>query len=219
MDADVVWAIKDWDEVFETRHSRAEKGPRRYLLIPTDRQSEAYVSLMGSTGGQAAYGLFVGLCRIAARCPKRGILADEKGPYTPRRIAEKLRASVASVNRSIELLSCPSIGWLRRTSAAHAPVDAPVDAPDARRESAGCSPEKVGDSGLGTGTGTETKPPYPPPSGGAGGAEVSPSGGYRPRRNPRADRRAEKLAAASAAAERVRSEEAAKEKAKGAWHG
>ncbi|MDQ5979149.1 MAG: hypothetical protein QG602_2123 [Verrucomicrobiota bacterium] len=219
MDADVVWAIKDWDEVFETRHSRSEAGPRRYLLIPTDRQSESYVSLMGSTGGQAAYGLFVGLCRIAARCPKRGVLADEKGPYTPRRIAEKLRASVASVNRSIEMLSSPSIGWLRRTRAGHAPVTAPVTAPDTRRESAGCAPGKVGDSGLGTETGTETKPPYPPPSGGSGGAEVSPAGGYRPRRSPRADRRAAKLAAASEAAERVRAEEAEKAQKASVWHG
>jgi len=213
--AEVVWAIKDWDEVFETRHSRAEKGPRRYLLVPTDRQSEAYVSLMGSVGGQATYGVFVGLCRIAARCPKRGVLADEKGPYTARRIAEKLRASVASVNRSIEMLSHPSIGWLRRTSAGQAPVDAP----EPRRESAGCAPGKVGDSGLGQGLGTETKPPYPPPSGGKCGDLSSAGGGHKPRRSPRAERKAGILAAAAEAANRAKAEEEAKASAKGAWHG
>jgi hypothetical protein len=151
-----VWEIKDWTHVFETRHSRSEAGPRRYLLVPTDRQSEAYVVLMRTSAGLVAYAVFVGLLRIAARCPRRGVLEDEKGPFTTARIADKLRIPVGMVERAIATLSAAEVGWLRRKSAGKAP-DEPApkrresagEAPDERRKSAGEAPVKVGDSGQG----------------------------------------------------------------------
>lgn len=115
----VAWSIKDWNEVFEDHRSR-EVTRLHYLPCRVlDRKSDAYATLVTMDGGVEAYGVFWALVLIAARCPVRGVLSDDRGPMTAIRLAVKSRLPVNSVERALGLLSMPEVGWLQQVSSTH----------------------------------------------------------------------------------------------------
>lgn len=107
-----VYAIKDWNEVFEDRRSREVARLQFLPCRVLDSKSDAYASLVAQDGGVEAYGVFWALVLVAARCPVRGILADDRGVLTPLRMSVKARIPLPIVERSIPLLSSPDVGWL-----------------------------------------------------------------------------------------------------------
>ncbi len=141
----VLLAIKDWDEVFEDRRSRAVDRLQFLACRVLDRKSEAYAILVALPGGVEAYGVFWALVLVAARCMPRGILSDDKGPLTAPRLAAKTRMPVDCIERAIVLLSRSDVGWLvsvdgapsaRRPRAVQideSAVRAPSDPPSERR--------------------------------------------------------------------------------------
>lgn len=151
----VLWAIKDWDEVFEDRRSRAVDRLQFLACRVLDRKSEAYAILVALPGGVEAYGVFWALVLVAARCSPRGILADDKGILTPSRLAAKTRMPCEAIERAIGLLTRADIGWLvpsdsapsarrpRDAQTATSAVGAPSDPPSERRADGGkgnCAP-------------------------------------------------------------------------------
>jgi len=117
------WAIKDWDTVFEDHRSREVVRLAFLHARVLDRKSDAYAMLVAQEGGIEAYGVFWALVLVAARCPVRGVLADDKGVLTPLRMSIKAGIPLAPVERAIPMLSAPEIGWLVVRAAGGATTD------------------------------------------------------------------------------------------------
>lgn len=105
--------IKDWNDVFETYRSREVKE-LKYVQLPVRRHSDSFRCLARTADGLTAYGVFMVLVAIAATCPRRGVLADDKGPWTPDRVAVRMGIPVKIVAKAISRLADPEIGWLVR---------------------------------------------------------------------------------------------------------
>lgn len=129
------YKIKDWESVWENYRSR-EVAEVRYVSLPVRRKSEARIELMLDDNGLAAFGLFILAVEIAACCPVRGVLADDKGPLTPKRIALRIGRPVAQVEALHGMLV--ACGWLVPceipAQRPHAPVPpgAPADSANHR---------------------------------------------------------------------------------------
>ncbi len=126
----MTYRIKDWDDTFEDFRSRAVKD-LHWVPFPIRQDSEAFLTLLGSPEGREAYAVFITLVQIAARCPVRGRLEDEKGDLTPQRISLRLRIPVPVVQAAIDLLRSPEIGWLVPCGGG---PDRCVDAPERRAQ-------------------------------------------------------------------------------------
>lgn len=129
-----VWQIKDWGAVFEDYRSR-EVARLSFLRFPLDRNSEAYKLLVQTPAGVAAYGVFCALMTVAARCPIRGVLADEKGPLTPERLSVRTGMPTKAIRDAIKRLSAPDVGWLE-------PANVTDGAPTAHRSTTDGPPTK-----------------------------------------------------------------------------
>jgi len=191
---DDYYTIKDWDSVFETKASRRCTQERRFVLVPTKRQSDSYHALMATREGREAYCVFIGLCRIAATCPRRGHLIDDKGPWDVARAAPVLGIESRVVERAVEMLASKRIGWLVPSNAppnapnAHPKRTAndPESAPEAHHESTENDPPKAPSTSrnwIGMGIGIGNTPPAPPQGGGSGQEK---STGIKPTRAQRA---------------------------------
>lgn len=122
-------AIKDWDTVFEDRRSR-EVNALQYLPVSAHRRESTTARLLGQTAsGREAYGLFWWCVLIAATCPRpRGVLSDDRGEWTPERIAAKCGWPVGTVRRAIQTLTATEVGWLYVVApTAQRAVQAPTD--------------------------------------------------------------------------------------------
>lgn len=121
------WAIKQWDDVFEDYRSREVKR-LRFLPFDLTRNSEAYRMLVSSRKGVEAYGVFWALVLVAARCPVRGVLADERGrSLSVARLAIKTGMSAEAIEDAIATLGNEDIGWLVRVQCPHPAGDAVSD--------------------------------------------------------------------------------------------
>lgn len=107
----MAYAIKDWNKVFENYRSR-EIDELNYVSWPVRRNSDAFMFLLSEPGGLEAFGIFAILVQIAARCSPRGTLADDKGDWTPARVAKRVGSDMALVERGFQLLASKDVAWL-----------------------------------------------------------------------------------------------------------
>lgn len=106
-----VYTIKNWGKVFENFRSRELKEPK-YVCWPVRLDSEGLGMLLETPDGLQAFGVFSVLVQLAAKCPVRGTLEDERGPWTVDRISKHLRIPRDILTRAFALLSSTEIGWL-----------------------------------------------------------------------------------------------------------
>ncbi len=209
----VVYGIREWNDVFETRQSRGEVTPRHYLLVPTDRQRESYAHLVRTDTGLAAYGLFICMCRISAMCPLRGILLDDKGPYTIERLAIRLMIVPATrIAKLVKILMAPPVQWIYPATSeqiAEATQRAACPSPPRRHRAApappSCRPDVApappfaGTLDVDLDLDVE-KPPHSPPAKRGGRGDSFGDGARKP---SRAERRAERDATIAAQANAI----------------
>jgi hypothetical protein len=113
------WKIKDWEERFTVSQSRREvkTGHRpRYVPIPINLGGESYRVLMASDEGRDAFAVFIGMVEIAAQMPVQGVLSDEKGPLSVKRISDKTGIPPRAIEAAITMLTNPEIGWLQEVA-------------------------------------------------------------------------------------------------------
>lgn len=130
------WAIKDWDSLFQKsdlRDSRVKTW--KYVPMPINLLGERYRTLAGTAKGLATIGVFLALCEVAANLPKRGVLADERGPLTLRALSIKTAIPERLLSSAITLLASPEIGWLVAESARQSSAT-PAEEPAQPAESA-----------------------------------------------------------------------------------
>mgnify|MGYP006969370887 CR=1 FL=1 len=106
------YRIRDWDEHFEVAQSRKIEGPLTWLATPTKHDGLGYRRLMAMKDGPALYGAWVLIASVAAKCPARGILADESGPLTSEDLELKTGCPADLFERALEVLCSKRIGWM-----------------------------------------------------------------------------------------------------------
>lgn len=140
------FAIKDWPETFEFNDSRKIKGALKWVRFPCRQDSTAFVKLSRTHEGVTAIGVFNILVQVGARCPVRGVLQDDNGPWTPERFAERFglhddpdsedaQKYLAFVKDSWARLA--RVGWLvpvSKTGDLPASPGTPGDLPDKRNK-------------------------------------------------------------------------------------
>lgn len=115
------YQIKDWGakrgrvRLFEVSQSARYDNPS-WFPYPINFEGECYAALMASDEGERAYGIFTALCALASTTPVRGLLADEDGSYSFRKIGVKTRIRHESVKWGVEYLLKPEIAWIQGVS-------------------------------------------------------------------------------------------------------
>jgi len=84
----------------------------QWLPLPIKLDGEGYAALMDHENGAAHFGVFVAVLEVAARCPRRGVLAGASGPYTEKSIARSIRMPEPVVIEALIRLASDDIGWV-----------------------------------------------------------------------------------------------------------
>lgn len=111
-DHSLVYRIRNWDQQFETRGSRKYSRPLARISLPTSLEGLVMRRLLSDPQGAAAYGVWILLLQIAAKTPRRGVLADATGIYTAADLALLTGLPELEVQTALELLCTPRIGLL-----------------------------------------------------------------------------------------------------------
>ena len=104
---------------FDKAHMRSEhktlikKGYRwPWVRVPTDMNCVGLKMLVRDVHGVAAFGVYILLVEAAANMHIRGVLADDRGGITLRRLSMLINVPLDVLGKSIELLIDPEIGWI-----------------------------------------------------------------------------------------------------------
>jgi hypothetical protein len=128
------YQIKDWDSYFENDRSR-NYDRCGFVCVPNKQHGMGFSRVMAEPDGAAIYGIFamiIGACSQQKR-PRNGWLTDNGlpphvaltarsrstnsqppigQPWDASDLAIKFRRPVTEINRAIEVLSNPKIGWI-----------------------------------------------------------------------------------------------------------
>jgi len=118
------YRIKCWNRTFEDRRSR-EIDRLKYVNVPVSDDGEGFRMLMSTPEGVQAYGAFIAVVRIAARMKSRGVLKDERGPLTARRLAVLAGMPHEVMEKALPMLASDDIGWLEDAEKAVAEASEP----------------------------------------------------------------------------------------------
>ena len=106
-----IYQIANWDQ-YETADSR-KRGKLSWVALPLKHDGRGFKRIMRHEDGMRIFAAWILILQVAAKCPKRGILADEKGtPLTPEDVAFKTDSSVEIMEKAFTFLSSDHIGWL-----------------------------------------------------------------------------------------------------------
>lgn len=101
---------------FLRQHANAElrkkDGPWFWVRIPTAMDSLSRQRLVQTAEGRQAYCVYVHLVSVAAKDPPRGVLADERGPFTYEDLALKTALPEKVIRDAVVMLSDPSVAWV-----------------------------------------------------------------------------------------------------------
>jgi hypothetical protein len=115
------YAIRDWDS-FEPSQAKRCKY-LNWVAVPNKHDGKTYRRLMRLPDAAAIYGAWVILLAVASKCRDRGVLADQDGPLTAEDLAIKTDFPQDVLQRALEVLSSPEIGWLSVTTRSPFRVD------------------------------------------------------------------------------------------------
>lgn len=117
MDAEpnrMAYRIRHWGQgLFEHDRSNGRSNSGlRWVAVPTKHDGKGFLRIMRRDPTGGLYGMWILLLAVAAKCPTRGVLADEDGPLTAEDIAIKVGADTGSMQTAIEFLMSPEVGWV-----------------------------------------------------------------------------------------------------------
>jgi hypothetical protein len=108
------WAIKDWDTFYEVKgsHRPTREVVYHWVAFPTKHDGKSYRRLTRHVDGERAMLAFVMMVEVAAKMPKRGVLADENGPLTAEDLSDMTGWEVSLFELGFKLLSNIRINWI-----------------------------------------------------------------------------------------------------------
>lgn len=108
----VLYSIRDWNDNFEVAQSRKLVKALDWVALPTKHDGKSFRRLMLMPDGPEIYGAWVLIVQVAAKCPKRGILADADGPLDTADLAIKTGCRQELFEKALKVLSAERIGWI-----------------------------------------------------------------------------------------------------------
>ncbi len=118
--SDMVLRVVDWDRRYETKATLKKSGPLDVVSVLTDLGRGQIQRLLDLPGGLHAFGIWNILWMLAARCTRRGVLADRGLPLTPHELAKAAKCSVPEIEQAVKLLRSPGVELLERVPLAEA---------------------------------------------------------------------------------------------------
>lgn len=102
---------------FDTKHANGELRKRGdqewfWVRIPVSMDSLSRQRLVQTGAGREAYCVYMHLVCLAAKDEPRGILADERGPFSLQDIFLRTSIPVSVLSDAIKLLCDESVGWI-----------------------------------------------------------------------------------------------------------
>lgn len=107
-----LYSVKDWGRIYENAGSRKIAGRLDWVPIPTRHDGLSYKRLMRRNDGLELYACWILIVAVAAKCPTRGVLADDDGPLSAEDVALKAGVSSDAMIRAFEVFASKEIGWL-----------------------------------------------------------------------------------------------------------
>lgn len=147
----IVYQIRDWDSHFENNKSR-ERNDCSFVCVPNKQHGLGFQRVVSEKDGSTIYGIWhmiVGTCSRQKK-PRLGWLTQDGHqtgtPLTPDDLSLQFRRPVKEVERALEFLSSPRVGWMicydlpevadneyPALSAREVPADCPNGAPEEKR--------------------------------------------------------------------------------------
>lgn len=144
------YRIRDWDIHFELAQGRKVKN-LSWVIFPVKHDGLGYRRLMAARDGAETYGAWVLIVQVAAKCPLRGTLVDERGPLGPQELSLKTGCPAEVFERAIQVLCMEEIGWLiseryERAGSALVPLERRLEErkEEERKEERGGAPADAG---------------------------------------------------------------------------
>ena len=108
------YRIRHWGNgMFEHRSSNGRSAASLpWVAVPTKHDGKGYLRLAAKDPTGAIYGCWILTLAVAAKCPIRGLLADEDGPLTIDDVALKTHRSTEAMQTAFKVLTSTEIGWL-----------------------------------------------------------------------------------------------------------
>lgn len=104
--------IRNFAENFTVSQNAKIVGPMSWVAIPTKHDGKGFRRLMSHDHGPQIYCAWVLMVQIAAKCPEKGVLADQDGPLTVEDIELKCACPARVLREAIEVLSSKGIAWI-----------------------------------------------------------------------------------------------------------
>jgi hypothetical protein len=155
------YAIRDWTRHFEPSQAKRNSGPLSWVAVPTKHDGRGFRRVMRLPNGPAIYAAWILMLQVAAKCPRRGILADEDGPLTADDLSIKTDCPAEHFQQAMEALTDPKIGWLTVDLTAGRPAR-PEGSHSETPPSALGSHSETPPSALGSHSETPPRPLIPP---------------------------------------------------------
>lgn len=166
-----LYKVRDWDRYFETSESRKRKHALAWVGMPCKHDGRGFNRLKRHPDWPSIYGAWSLVLQIAAKCPVRGTLADEDGPFTALDIADKVGLPEELVQRCFDLLTDPqaAINWLEVSEIPGSVPQTPADSSTPQQipadsgkhhpyqtEPDQTEPDRIPDGKSGSGSGEKT---------------------------------------------------------------
>ena len=124
-------SIKNWNTLFEVAQSKKVKGELHWVAVPTKHDGKSFRRIMRAERGIEVYAAWILILQVAAKCPVRGVLADDCGPLTTEDLELKTGCQRDTFDYAIKLLCSKEIGWLEELRDTTAVVHATTTGYDA----------------------------------------------------------------------------------------
>lgn len=117
-----VFVIRDWDKHFEVAQTR-RVAALSWVAFPTKHDGKSFRRLMLRSDATETYGVWCLLVQVAAKCVRRGVLADQDGPLDFEDFAIKTGAPAVAFQRALPILADPRIGWVTEDEYEPPPIE------------------------------------------------------------------------------------------------
>lgn len=108
----VLYSITGWTKHFEKSQSRRVDNVQ-WVPLPVKHDGLGYRRVMAMKDGMEIYAAWVLIVQVAAKCEKRGVLANDHGkPLTAADIALKTGGKADAISKALQVLSSEDVGWL-----------------------------------------------------------------------------------------------------------
>jgi hypothetical protein len=106
-----LYKIREWDRHFEVAQTR-KVDRMNWVALPVKHDGLGFRRIMAMPDGAAIYGAWVLLLQVAAKCPTRGVLADENGPLDIDDLEMKTGCASKVFSAALKVLTSNRIGWI-----------------------------------------------------------------------------------------------------------